>query len=51
MMYYTFPALVLIALSTATAAAPTTDTNTTSVVPFIFSQWIEDVIANPDGDH
>lgn len=40
-------ALVALALSALVAAVPTTSSTT----PFSFVQWVEDIIANPDGDH
>jgi hypothetical protein len=49
MVNYSLPILSLIALSASVAAIPTT--GTTSAVTFTFAQWIEDIIANPDGNH
>ena len=40
-------ALAALAVSALVAAIPTT----TSTAPFTFVQWVEDIIANPDGDH
>lgn len=40
-------ALAALALSALVAAIPTT----TSPVPFTFVQWVEDILANPEGDH
>ena len=49
MVQYAFPVLALLTLSTSVAAIPTA--STTSATPFTFVQWIEDIIANPNGDH
>jgi hypothetical protein len=49
MVQYYIPALALLILSASVAAVPTT--SKTSVVPFTFVQWIEDIIANPNGDN
>lgn len=40
-------ALAALALAALVAAIPTT----TSTAPFTFVQWVEDIIANPEGDH
>lgn len=47
MLYASFLVSVLLALSTSAAAAPSTSTST----EFTFVQWIEDIIADPAGDH
>ncbi|KAJ4342408.1 hypothetical protein N0V87_001026 [Didymella glomerata] len=47
MLYSSFLLPVLLALSTSVAAAPSTPTST----EFTFAQWIEDIIADPTGDH
>lgn len=39
--------LVTLALSALVTAVLTTSSTT----PFSFVQWVEDIIANPDGDH
>lgn len=49
MVHYFVPAFALLALSASVAAVPTA--SNTSPVVFSFVQWIEDIIANPDGDH
>lgn len=49
MVHFSLPTLALIALATSVAAIPTA--STTAAAPFTFAQWVEDIIANPDGDH
>jgi hypothetical protein len=49
MVNYSLPILTLLALSASTVAIPTT--GTTSGTTFTFAQWIEDIIANPGGNH
>lgn len=39
--------LVSLALTALVAAVPAASSTT----PFSFAQWVEDIIANPDGDH
>lgn len=39
--------LAMLAISRAVGAVPTA----AAAVPFTFGQWVEDIIANPDGDH
>ena len=39
--------LAMLAISRAVGAVPTA----AAAAPFTFGQWVEDIIANPDGDH
>lgn len=41
--------LAVLSLSACVAARP--DAKTTAAVPFTFVQWVEDIIADPHGDH
>lgn len=47
MLYSSLVLSALVALSTSVAAAPSAPTST----EFTFAQWIEDIIADPTGDH
>jgi hypothetical protein len=47
MLYSSFLLPALLALSTSVAAAPSAPTSN----EFTFAQWIEDIIADPTGDH
>ncbi|KAL1852478.1 hypothetical protein Daus18300_012159 [Diaporthe australafricana] len=47
MVNFAAHALAALAFTALVAAVPTT----TSTAPFTFVQWVEDIIANPDGDH
>ncbi|KAH8724868.1 hypothetical protein GQ44DRAFT_707950 [Phaeosphaeriaceae sp. PMI808] len=49
MVNYSLPILTLLTLSASVAAIPTAAS--TSGTTFTFTQWIEDIIANPNGDH
>ncbi|ORY13955.1 hypothetical protein BCR34DRAFT_613085 [Clohesyomyces aquaticus] len=44
------PTFAALALTVSVAAVPTAS-NAAAAAPFTFSQWIEDIIANPDGQH
>lgn len=46
MVHFSLPLIALLTLATSVTAAPATSATT-----FTFAQWIEDIIANPDGDH
>jgi hypothetical protein len=46
MVNLSLPLLAVLALAVSVTAAPAT-----SATSFTFAQWIEDIIANPDGDH
>lgn len=54
MVHYSFPALALLAISASPSVAgfPTTSSTTTAAThSFSISQWIEDIIADPNGAH
>lgn len=52
MLFNTWSTLTLLALSTSVAASPAPIATRTDVdTPFTFSQWIEGIIADPNGSH
>ncbi|KAH8699359.1 hypothetical protein GQ44DRAFT_832157 [Phaeosphaeriaceae sp. PMI808] len=49
MVKFFLPTFAGLALTASVAAVPAS--NAAAAVSFTFSQWIEDIIANPDGEH
>lgn len=49
MVNFTLHTIAALTLSACVAAIP--GARTTSTTPFTFAQWVEDIIADPNGDH